>query len=120
MYSYLGIALIIVGLAHCVIGIVGLMPAVQEIIRAGMFGAVHAEQPTRMAVLWFEISGLAMVAIGVLVDWIVRQQHMYLPVSFIAVFLLMAFVLIVLFPRGGAWLFLATAIALAIGRFWHF
>jgi hypothetical protein len=116
MFRYLGIALVVIGVAHCAVGVAVFMPTVRDILGSGVIGAVHSDQPARMAVLWYEMSGLALVAVGVLVDWIVRQQGLLLPLPFCVVFLAMALFLIVLFPRGGAWVLLATAVLLMVGR----
>jgi hypothetical protein len=65
---------------------------------------------------WFEISAVALLLIGILVDWIIRGMHLQLPLTFCVGFLLFAILITFLAPKSGIWLVLIEAIALFVGR----
>ena len=66
--------------------------------------------------LWFEISGIALLLVGILVDWFVRIMQLQLPVTFCIGFVILGSFASIFAPRSGAWLILIEAVLLLLYR----
>jgi hypothetical protein len=116
--SYLGYAVMMTGLAHFALGVVIMWPTVNEILKQGVFGVVQPGDSSKMTFLWFEAAGLGLFVGGIALHNMLQSGIGTVPWLFAISFLLTAIFVWVLFPRGGAWFFLAEAVLLTMAKAW--
>jgi len=115
---YLGYAVMVTGLAHFALGIAAMWPTVNEILKQGVYGVVQSSDAPKMMFLWFEAAGLGLFVAGIALQNMLQSGINTVSWLFVMSFLLTAVFVWVLFPRGGAWVFLAEAILLAVAKVW--
>jgi hypothetical protein len=113
--QYLAILILITGICHCVLNAIVAWPVVKELFHTGLFGSVKSNNPSAMALLWTEVSGIALIVMGNAI-YAMDKEGMKLPWSFVSLFIFLSVFVFFLFPRGGAWALLIEAILLGIMR----
>ncbi len=115
---YLGYAVMITGLAHFGLGVVVMWPTVNEILKQGVYSVVQSSDAPKMTFLWFEAAGLGLFVTGIALQNMLQSGINTVPWLFVISFLFTAIFVWVLFPRGGAWFFLAEAVLLTVAKVW--
>ena len=114
-YRYTGLMMLLIGLLHVTTGVVAFHPAFREMLASGLVDSAREPMEHRLA-FWFTFTGLLMGLVGYLMDWIVRQQRMRLPVAFGYVLTGLCVVGIILIPPSGFWLVLPLGIYLSLPK----
>jgi hypothetical protein len=112
--KYLAYLIIFTGVAHIALGLGSMPQAAQDILRRGIIGSVTSDDSKRMLFLWYEAAGLAMVTIGAALAAMARMGANTVSWLFVASFFALTLFVVVLFPRGGAWLFFLEGLALVL------
>lgn len=83
LYSYTGIAIMGTSILHFFIGLLYYRPLLFKLISSSIKDDNAASIPNDVNLFfWFEISGLALLLLGVLVDWLIRVMNLQLPLLF--------------------------------------
>ncbi|WP_412537780.1 DUF6463 family protein [Longispora sp. K20-0274] len=99
-----------IAVIHIVFGLVVRSPSpLTGIAEDGFVNAVAGDD-VRMLWLWFEATGFALLALGELARWAVRETGR-LPVRFGVWMLAIAVPLTVMVPASGGWLLIALGVA---------
>lgn len=102
MRIWIGKIVSVIGLVHCLFGLVMLWPIFLEILADGFFNTVN-QQPLREAFFWFEFFGVVLIILGALMDWVERKRLGW--PGFLSWALLgMTTSMLMIMPVSGAWL----------------
>jgi hypothetical protein len=102
MKSWIGIAIVIIGIIHIVVGFLLIGQVGLELIQEGLFNTIHGE-PMREAFFWFTFSGFCLIILGQTVHWMESrsiQVPAFLGWSLFGITLLTVCIM----PVSGAWL----------------
>jgi len=107
MKRWIGPLLIATAALHTVVGIILASGSLADIVKAGIFNAVDPYLD-RMAAFWFLTCGAALLLMGLMVQWGIRQTDT-LPVSLGWGLMIMGIVGVIMMPVSGFWLLLPQA-----------
>jgi hypothetical protein len=114
-FQYIAFLIMGTGVVHIVLNACVKWSVVRELVKSGIFGSIESSNSSAMALLWTEVSGIALIIIGYAI-YTMDSNGIRLPWAFVGLFILLAVFVVVLFPRGGAWALFAEAVLLGIMR----
>lgn len=116
-YSYIGLMIIGTSVLHMIVGLLYYHPLLLKLLNSRVKDDSIASIPSETSFFfWFEISAIALLLIGVLVDWIIRIMQLQLPFTFCIGFIILGILATVFAPKSGSWLILIQATILLLGR----
>lgn len=77
-----GSLLMLTGVLHQAVGLVGFREPLLEVVRAGVFNGVGGDRGARAAAFWFLAVGGLLLLTGALCHWVERELNRPLPASF--------------------------------------
>ncbi|EST54231.1 hypothetical protein T458_12760 [Brevibacillus panacihumi W25] len=106
---HVGLTLMLTGLFHNILGLVGFMTQLQPMVAEGLWDTVGNGQWDRATAFWFLMLGFMLILFGYTVDWLMKKKGIAPPVSL--GWMLFAFCLIgvIVMPTSGFWLGLPQA-----------
>ncbi|MCT0068329.1 DUF6463 family protein [Lactococcus lactis] len=116
-YSYIGLMIIGTSVLHLFVGLLYYHNLLLELLNSRVKDDSIASIPSETSFfLWFEISAIALLLVGVLVDWLIRIMQLQLPLPFCIGFVILGILATVFAPKSGSWLILIQAALLLLGR----
>ena len=112
--SWVGRALIAVGVIHTLFGLVGFRSTLGQLVSEGLWNTVHG-QPVREYAFWFIVTGLMLMLFGGLVHANERDGRP-LPPTVSWGLLVLTVAMVVIMPISGGWLLLPPAIGAVLKR----
>ena len=110
MKRWVGRWIALVGVIHCVFGVVVFIEPLSGILRDGLWNAVSGF-PGRPLAFWFELVGILMILFGAAVDQIEKNQQA-IP-GFLSIgFAFLTVLAIVAMPMSGSWLLVPGIVGL--------
>lgn len=110
MKSWIGIAIVIIGIIHIVVGFLLIGQVGLELIQEGLFNTIHGE-PMREAFFWFTFSGVCLIILGQTVHWM-ESRSIPVPAFLGRSLLGITLLTVCIMPVSGAWLMFIPAYGL--------
>lgn len=110
MKSWVGRWIILVGVIHCIFGVVIFFEPLSGIVRDGIWNAVNGH-PGRPLAFWFEFLGMFIILLGAVIHDVEKEKGVfpgYLGYGFTVLVILG----IVTMPIGGGWLMIPAVVGL--------
>ena len=114
MKRWVGRWILVVGVIHCVFGVIIFFEPRSGIVRDGPWNAVDGH-PGRPLAFWFEFLGMLTILFGATIDR-VEADNQGFPAFLRVGFLVLTILGIVTMPVGGGWLFVPGAIGLLLKK----
>ena len=114
MKRWVGRWIILVGIIHCVFGVLVFTEPLFGIVRDGLWNAVSG-YPGRPLAFWFELVGVLTILLGVTIDQLEKGQCAF-PAFLVYGFSLLTVLTILAMPISGGWLLVPGAVGLVLKR----
>ncbi|PYI57326.1 DUF6463 family protein [Paenibacillus flagellatus] len=112
----IGLTLMLTGLIHTVLGLIGFMEQLRPMVAEGLWDTVGNGQWDRSTAFWYLMLGFMLIALGHTVDWLMKKKRMAPPVSLGWMLLAICLIGVIVMPSSGFWLGLPQAWLLFIHR----
>lgn len=112
LYKRIGLIFTTTGGLHTLLGIILFHAQLRAIYGAGIVNGIE-EHYDRGFSFWFVFTGLLMMLLGFLMDWVVRKKQLILPKSFGYLLVALCLVGAIIMPVGGFWLALLQGVYIA-------
>ena len=104
-YRYTGLSFALIGVLHLMLGLVLHRRSFGSMLAGGLINTVRHETGHQLA-FWFTFAGPIMLLVGYLMDWVVRQKKLTLPIGFGYALTSLSLLGVILLPMSGFWLVL--------------
>lgn len=112
MKAWIGKTLVVIGVAHSIVGLITFHPVLVSMLREGLVNTMALGQdPEREAAFWYFYSGFALMIVGGLVDRIERSEAR-LPRFLGWTFAVLTVLGLVVIPVSGFWLLIVPTVAM--------
>lgn len=116
MKAWIGKSIIIIGILHSIVGLVAFRDLLLLLFNERLFNTITlANAPQRGEAFWFLFTGVLIIIVGALVDWIERRDT-GLPGFLVWSFILITGVGALIMPVSGFWLLLIPTFGLVRRR----
>jgi len=106
MKAWIGKSIIVIGILHSIVGLVAFRDILLLLINERLFNTITlTNTPQRGEAFWFLFTGVSLIIVGALVDWIERRD-IGLPGFLVWSFILITGVGALIMPVSGFWLLL--------------
>ncbi len=103
-----------VGVVHCLFGLVFLRGYLSPILTDGVFNTVNG-QPEREFAVWFLVTGVLLIALGLLVDWNEGRGAGW-PAALGWINTALTIAILIIMPISGGWLLVPSTLGLLMRR----
>ncbi len=109
----IGLLLMLTGLLHTIVGLIGYMEPLQSIVGDGLWNTIVTDgQLEREIAFWFMMFGFMLMLIGYTADWMMKKRSIAPPPAFGWMLLSVCTLGAVIMPVSGFWLGIPQAIVL--------
>jgi len=106
---HVGLTLVLTGLFHTVLGLIGFMNHLQPMVAEGLWDTVGSGQWERATAFWYLMLGFVLILLGYTVDWLMKKKGIAPPVSLGWMLFAICLIGIIVMPTSGFWLGLPQA-----------